>query len=226
LNGGGATLLGPDAVGACAVPLFGPFFAPLFLVLDPVFGFDLLLGDFFAGGFFLAPELACWFSSATPGRGGVATLGFGAFEPLLPEEPVRPETPVELGEPDAPDEPDVPDEPVLLDEPGGLLCEPVEEPDGVEVEPVEVFSEAASGALPVGPDGPPVVEVGPVGPAVVEVASAAQAAPATGPHTPAAVKPPPASAQRIARRVRRVPLVRRDMRQRRSSNDLSIWGLQ
>jgi hypothetical protein len=121
LNGGGATLLGPDAVGACAVPLFGAFVAPLFLVLDPFFGFDLLWGDFFAAGGFLTPEPVCWFSSATPGLGGGATLGFGAFEPLLPDEPVWPVAPVELGEPDAPDEPDVPEEPVVLDEPAGLL---------------------------------------------------------------------------------------------------------
>jgi hypothetical protein len=44
-------------------------------------------------------------------------LGFGTFEPPLPDEPVWPEAPVELGEPDAPDVPVVP----VFDEPPGLL---------------------------------------------------------------------------------------------------------
>jgi hypothetical protein len=182
-------LFGADSVGAGAVllpvPLFDPLLAPRFLVLDGFFDFDLLCGCLLAG-WVLAPEVVCVFSSAISGRGAGAALGFAPFEPplpLWPEAPVEPDEPDALDEPDVLDEPDEPDEPVVLDsplfpdEPAGVLCGPVDVPDGV-VEPVEVFSEATSDAPPVDPDGAVVVEVGPVEP---EAPSAAKAALAAGP---------------------------------------------
>jgi hypothetical protein len=117
-------LLGPAAVGAAAVPLFGAFAAPVFLVLARFFD---LLREGFPARFAFAPEVVCLRCTATPGRGGGATLGFGAFEPVLPDEPLWPEAPVEPAEPEPGDEPVVPDEPVVLDEPV-LVDEPVEAP--------------------------------------------------------------------------------------------------
>jgi hypothetical protein len=103
--------------------------------------------------------------------------------------------------------------------------------DGVlePVEPLELLEPLAplepvpgSDVLPVCPDDPAVV-VCPVA-AVLPVAPLANALLAISPPTPAASKHPLASAQSIARALRRGILLRNGMRASRSSSDRPMWA--
>jgi hypothetical protein len=125
-----------------------------------------------------------------------------------------------------PEEP-VDEEPVVpawLEPPEGAVGVVELPEDGLlaPLAPLEPWPVPGSDVLPVGPDDPAVV-VCPVA-AVLPVAPLAKALLATWPPTPAASRQPLASAQSMARALRRVILLRGGMRADRSSGDRPMWG--